>query len=151
MAARQRTLFRSELEDARANAWLGRVILIRPLSFTFLAMAAAAFTIALGAFFYFGEYTRKARVTGMLAPARGHRVPAALRRRPRARQRARAALARAGRATLARRRRERARGDRLRDDDGERASRRPDRRARRAARGARSGARGARRAVPHGQ
>ena len=29
------------------------------------------FTIALAAFFWFGEYTRKARVTGVLAPAQG--------------------------------------------------------------------------------
>jgi len=65
------TLFRSELEDARANAWLGRVVLIRPLSFSFLAALAMIFTIALAAFFWFGEYTRKARVTGVLAPAQG--------------------------------------------------------------------------------
>jgi len=68
---KRRALFRSELEDARANAWLGRVVLIRPLSFTFLAATACAFTIALAAFFTFGEYTRKARVTGVLAPAQG--------------------------------------------------------------------------------
>jgi membrane fusion protein len=68
---KRRPLFRSELEDARANAWLGRVVLIRPLSFTVLAACALAFTLALAAFFVFGEYTRKARVTGVLAPAHG--------------------------------------------------------------------------------
>jgi membrane fusion protein len=67
----RRTLFRRELEDARANAWLGRVVLIRPLSFTFLAASALVFTLALAAFFVLGEYTRKARVTGVLAPAHG--------------------------------------------------------------------------------
>src|SRR5713101_7614090 len=68
---KRRALFRRELEDARANAWLGRVVLIRPLSFTFLAACALIFTLSLAAFFVFGEYTRKARVTGVLAPAHG--------------------------------------------------------------------------------
>jgi membrane fusion protein len=67
----KRPLFRSESQEARANAWLGRVILTRPLSFTFLVGAAIAFAIGLAVFFTFGEYTRKARVTGVLAPASG--------------------------------------------------------------------------------
>ena len=67
----ERRLFRAESESARATAWLGRVILTRPVSFAFLASAAAAFTVALGAFFFLGEYTRKARVTGVLAPEHG--------------------------------------------------------------------------------
>src|SRR5690349_13047202 len=67
----RRPLFRPESEEARANAWLGRVILTRPTSFSFLAGAALAFAVALGLFFTFGEYTRKARVTGILAPAQG--------------------------------------------------------------------------------
>jgi membrane fusion protein len=67
----RRPLFRSESEAARANAWLGRVVLTRPMSFSLLAAAALAFAIALGVFFIFGEYTRKARVTGVLAPAQG--------------------------------------------------------------------------------
>src|SRR2546421_8442915 len=67
----RRSMFRPELEAARANAWLGRVVLIRPLSFTFLAACSLGFTLALAAFFVLGEYTRKARVTGVLAPAQG--------------------------------------------------------------------------------
>jgi membrane fusion protein len=67
----RRPLFRRESQEARANAWLGRVILTRPTSFTFLAAAAVAFAIALALFFTFGQYTRKARVTGILAPAHG--------------------------------------------------------------------------------
>ena len=67
----RRPLYRSEIEAERANAWLGRVVLIRPLSFTFLAACALVFTIALAGFFSFGEYTRKARVSGVLAPAQG--------------------------------------------------------------------------------
>lgn len=67
----RKSLFRQESEQARANAWLGRVILVRPLSFTLLTVCALAFTVALAAFFAWGEYTRKARVTGVLAPAEG--------------------------------------------------------------------------------
>ena len=65
------SLFREESEEARATRWLGRVVLIRPVSFAVLTAAALGFTIALAAFFTFGEYTRKARVTGVLAPSQG--------------------------------------------------------------------------------
>lgn len=64
-------LFRSESEEARANAWLGRILLLRPLSFAVLTAAAVAIAVALAALFVFGEYTRKARVTGWLAPRVG--------------------------------------------------------------------------------
>ncbi|HST02825.1 MAG TPA: HlyD family efflux transporter periplasmic adaptor subunit [Usitatibacter sp.] len=65
------SLFREASEEARASRWLGRVVLIRPVSFTVLTCAAFVFTLALAAFFTFGEYTRKARVTGVLAPSQG--------------------------------------------------------------------------------
>ena len=64
-------LFRSESEEARANAWLGRILLIRPLSFTLLTAAAICVALALAALFVGGEYTRKARVNGILAPRHG--------------------------------------------------------------------------------
>src|SRR5258708_2667645 len=66
-----RPLYRPESEQARSTAWLGRVVLIRPMSFTFLTLCALGFAIVLVLFFVCGEYTRKARVTGMLAPAQG--------------------------------------------------------------------------------
>src|SRR3954471_20216168 len=66
-----RPLFRSESEEARASAWLGRILLIRPVSFTVLTAMSLILAFALGAFFAFGEYTRKARVVGVLAPAQG--------------------------------------------------------------------------------
>jgi membrane fusion protein len=66
-----RLLFRQESETARATAWLGRVILIRPVSFTFITGCALAFSLALILFFVCGEYTRKARLTGVLAPIQG--------------------------------------------------------------------------------
>ena len=64
-------IFRRESEQARATAWLGRVVLIRPVSFTFITGCALAFSLALAVFFICGEYTRKARVTGILAPIQG--------------------------------------------------------------------------------
>src|SRR5258708_40068186 len=65
------SFFRQESEQARATAWLGRVVLIRPVSFTLLTACALGFAVALAIFFVFGEYTRKARVSGVLAPAQG--------------------------------------------------------------------------------
>lgn len=64
-------LFRSESEEARATAWLGRILLLRPLSFSLLTAAALAVALALAGLFVWGEYTRKARVTGVLAPRQG--------------------------------------------------------------------------------
>ena len=66
-----RSLFRTESENARATAWLGRIVLIRPVSFTFISIAALGIAITLALFFWFGEYTRKSRVTGVLAPVQG--------------------------------------------------------------------------------
>ena len=65
------SLFRKETESERANAWLGRVLLTRPLSFTLLTWTAATIVVVLAALFIAGEYTRKARVTGILAPVNG--------------------------------------------------------------------------------
>jgi membrane fusion protein len=67
----ERSLFRKESEQARSAAWLGRVVLIRPISFLFITICALAFSVALALFFVSGEYTRKARVTGVLAPVDG--------------------------------------------------------------------------------
>ncbi len=65
------SLFRRESEQARTTRWLGKVVLIRPVSFTVMTASALAFALLLAAFFVFGEYTRKARVTGMLVPVEG--------------------------------------------------------------------------------
>lgn len=65
------TLFRAESQQAREGAWLGRIVLARPISFALLTATAVAIAISLAAFFSLTEYTRKARVTGTLAPAEG--------------------------------------------------------------------------------
>ncbi len=64
-------LFRAQVRAHAETAWLGRIVLIRPLSFTFLTACALAMGAALGAFLLSGEYTRKARVAGVLAPEQG--------------------------------------------------------------------------------
>jgi membrane fusion protein len=64
-------LFRSESEQARAGAWLGRILVVRPISFAALTLAALAICAALMALFLLGEYTRKARVSGFVSPAAG--------------------------------------------------------------------------------
>src|SRR5258707_10750837 len=66
-----RPLYRLKSEEAGATSWLGRILLIRPVSFTLIAATGFLVAVALGAFFVFGEYTRKARVTGVLAPTQG--------------------------------------------------------------------------------
>ncbi len=64
-------MFRAEVRAHAESSWLGRIVLIRPLSFTFLCAVAGAFTIALLGYGVLGEYTRKARVTGVLEPEQG--------------------------------------------------------------------------------
>jgi membrane fusion protein len=64
-------MFRAEVRAHAESSWLGRIVLIRPVSFTFLCAVAGAFTAALLAYGILGEYTRKARVTGVLEPERG--------------------------------------------------------------------------------
>lgn len=64
-------LFRAQVRAHAESAWLGRIVLIRPLSFTFLTACALAIGVMLAAFFCFAEYTRKARLEGVLAPEMG--------------------------------------------------------------------------------
>lgn len=64
-------LFRAQVRAHAQDAWLGRIVLIRPVSFAVFCSFAAAMTMALIAYLAFGEYTRKARVVGMLAPEQG--------------------------------------------------------------------------------
>jgi membrane fusion protein len=65
------SLFRRESQAERERAWLGRIVLIRPLTFATLTWCSVTIAVALVALFAFGEYTRKARLTGVLAPVTG--------------------------------------------------------------------------------
>jgi membrane fusion protein len=64
-------LFRHEALQNRETAWLGQVVLIRPLSITVLSFLAALIALSLVAILFWGEYTKTASVTGYLVPDRG--------------------------------------------------------------------------------
>jgi membrane fusion protein len=64
-------LFRPEVLESRRTSWVGEIQLTRPLSLAVLTGAVVAAALALGAFLWLGEYTRKVRVSGVLVPDRG--------------------------------------------------------------------------------
>jgi len=65
------SLFRPEVIEGRRHAWLGTIQLVRPVSLSVLVILAAVLALAVASFLAFGQYTRKARVTGYLVPERG--------------------------------------------------------------------------------
>lgn len=65
------TLFRPEAVEFVRERPLGDMALMRPPRTGALASAAAVIAVALIAFACFGQYTRKAHVTGYLAPTKG--------------------------------------------------------------------------------
>ena len=65
------TLFRQEVFEAKRDTWLGEIVLIRPTSFLFLTVAAAVCAAAIIGYLVWGEYTRKAKVTGYVVPNQG--------------------------------------------------------------------------------
>ena len=54
-------MFRQEALDAQHAGGLGEIVLIRPVSFTFLTLLAAAMALLVVGFFLFGSYTRRRR------------------------------------------------------------------------------------------
>ncbi|MCY7388493.1 MAG: HlyD family secretion protein [Burkholderiales bacterium] len=67
----QSKLFRSEVFEAKRDTWLGQIVLIRPISFAFLTIATVALALIVLAFLFWGEYTRKAKVSGYIVPSQG--------------------------------------------------------------------------------
>jgi membrane fusion protein len=65
------SLFRPEVADAQRQNWLGQVQLVRPLSLSVLTLGVLAALALVLAFLFFGEYTRKARIGGVLVPDLG--------------------------------------------------------------------------------
>jgi membrane fusion protein len=65
------SLFRPEVIEHRRTEWLGKIVLIRPISFSLLTLMAVCITAATGGFLVWGEYTKKARVSGFLTPRDG--------------------------------------------------------------------------------
>ncbi len=64
-------LFRTEALEAQKTQWLGSIVLMRPLSFSVVCVGALCITLALALLLVFGQYTKRARVMGVLAPERG--------------------------------------------------------------------------------
>ncbi len=64
-------LFRAEAVKAKSGDWLGEVVIVQPASTSLLAGVAFLIGSALIAFCVFGEYTKKARVSGYVVPDRG--------------------------------------------------------------------------------
>lgn len=65
------SLFRPEALTHRQRDWLGSIQLVRPVSLAVLTGLVVLVVAAIAAYLTFGEYTRKARVSGYLAPDRG--------------------------------------------------------------------------------
>jgi membrane fusion protein len=69
---RQRpTLFRHEAQDAQGTRVLGEILLIRPLSFTFVTAIAVCMALCVILLFAFGAYTRRTTVEGLIMPDSG--------------------------------------------------------------------------------
>jgi membrane fusion protein len=64
-------IFRPEVAEAQRQSWLGQVQLVRPLSLTLLTFGVVLALALVIAFLFFGEYTRKARIGGVLVPDLG--------------------------------------------------------------------------------
>lgn len=65
------SLFRPEVIENRQRQWLGSIQLLRPVSLHVLTALAVGSVVIVAAYLCLGEYTRKARVAGVLAPERG--------------------------------------------------------------------------------
>jgi membrane fusion protein len=64
-------LFRRDVLDSRQQEWLGTVQLTRPVPLWIATGFVCLVAILVFCFLFFGEYTRKARVSGYLVPEKG--------------------------------------------------------------------------------
>lgn len=65
------SLFRKEVLESRRNQWLGGISLVQPLRGWLLAGFVVSAALVVLAFLYFGDYTRRSRVSGQLVPSAG--------------------------------------------------------------------------------
>ena len=65
------SLFRPEVGSTKKDLWFGHVILIQPISFTFMAGFALLSSICLLVFLIAVPYTKRVRVDGVLVPDQG--------------------------------------------------------------------------------
>ncbi|OLU23288.1 HlyD family secretion protein [Pseudomonas sp. PA15(2017)] len=64
-------LFRQEALDAQQADGFGKIILIRPVSFSVLTLLAAVMVLMVVGLFIFGSYTKRSTVSGQLVPIGG--------------------------------------------------------------------------------
>ncbi len=67
----EHSLFRDEAVDARSQAWLGTVRLATPLSSRAWTVVALGIAAAILMWLFFGHYTQRVHVTGLLVPRAG--------------------------------------------------------------------------------
>ncbi len=65
------TLFRTESLHNQRRAWIGSIQLVQPPGLAWLTFWVLASLVAVSTFLFWGEYTRKARLAGVLVPDRG--------------------------------------------------------------------------------
>ena len=65
------SLFRQQALEAQKTTGYGRILLIRPASFTVLTSVSVLLGLLVVALFYFGSYTRRTPVVGQLVSAQG--------------------------------------------------------------------------------
>lgn len=65
------SLFRPEALLGSRPRTLGEIVLVRPVSFTFLTAAAVCMALSVVLFFVFGAYTRRTTVDGVIMPDSG--------------------------------------------------------------------------------
>lgn len=71
MSGNQPALFRNEALANRQGRHLGKVLIHQPLGYQVAAALAIGLLVLVCAFAYFGTYTHKASVTGLLTPEQG--------------------------------------------------------------------------------
>ncbi len=64
-------VFRSAALDAQQTKSLGEIVLIRPISFTYLAIVSGLIALTIVAFLVWGTYTKRSTVSGQLIPNTG--------------------------------------------------------------------------------
>ena len=64
-------VFRSAALDAQKTKALGDIVLIRPISFAYLAAVSGLIALLVVAFFVWGAYTKRSTVSGQLIPDTG--------------------------------------------------------------------------------
>lgn len=64
-------LFRKEALEHKKGSYLGKSLIITPISFTIWTFSLFAIAVLLGLFLYFGKYAKRQDVPGILIPNKG--------------------------------------------------------------------------------